>query len=116
MIIGVVKELKEQENRVAMTPAGVDALKSCGHRVLVEKGAGLGSGFSDHSYEAAGAEMIDDASKVWENCELMVKVKEPHESEYKYLRPGLIFLPTCTWQPIKTDTNFSGIRSHGHGL
>ncbi|NLP37136.1 MAG: alanine dehydrogenase [Firmicutes bacterium] len=91
MIIGVVKELKEQENRVAMTPAGVDALKSCGHRVLVEKGAGLGSGFSDHSYEAAGAEMIDDASKVWENCELMVKVKEPHESEYKYLRPGLIF-------------------------
>ena len=91
MIIGVVKERKEQENRVAMTPAGVDALTSCGHRVLIEKGAGLGSGFSDYSYESAGAEIIDDASYVWKNCELMVKVKEPHESEYKNLRPDLIF-------------------------
>ncbi|NLN06096.1 MAG: alanine dehydrogenase [Firmicutes bacterium] len=91
MIIGVVKELKEQENRVAMTPAGVDALTACGHRVLVQKGAGYGAGFSDESYKAAGAEVITDAADVWNNCELMIKVKEPHESEYQYLRPGLVF-------------------------
>ena len=91
MIIGIVKELKEQENRVAMTPAGVDTLTACGHQILVEKGAGLGAGFSDESYQAAGAEIIKNASDVWENSELMVKVKEPHESEYKYLRPDLAF-------------------------
>ena len=91
MIIGVVKELKEQENRVAITPAGTDALISSGHQVLIEKGAGLGSGFSDESYEAAGATVIDSASTVWEKSELVIKVKEPHESEYKYLRPGLVF-------------------------
>lgn len=91
MIIGVVKELKEQENRVAITPAGADALISSGHQVLIEKGAGLGSGFSDESYEAAGATVIDSASTVWEKSELVIKVKEPHESEYKYLRPGLVF-------------------------
>ncbi|HQE04990.1 MAG: alanine dehydrogenase [Tepidanaerobacteraceae bacterium] len=91
MIVGVVKELKEQENRVAITPAGVDALTACGHKVLIQKGAGLGSGFSDESYRAAGAEIMNDASDVWENCEMMVKVKEPHESEYKYLRPDLVF-------------------------
>jgi len=91
MIIGVVKELKEQENRVAMTPAGVDALTACGHRVLVQKGAGCGAGFSDESYKAAGAEILSEAADVWNNCELMVKVKEPHESEYQYLRPDLVF-------------------------
>ncbi|HHX74694.1 MAG TPA: alanine dehydrogenase [Firmicutes bacterium] len=91
MIIGVVRELKAQENRVAMTPAGVDALTACGHRVLVEKGAGCGAGFSDESYKAAGAQIVTEAADVWEKCELMVKVKEPHESEYQYLRPDLVF-------------------------
>ncbi|WP_213974433.1 alanine dehydrogenase [Tepidanaerobacter acetatoxydans] len=91
MIIGIVKELKEQENRVAITPAGVDTLTACGNKVLIEKGAGIGSGFSDESYAAAGADMMDSASDVWKNSELIVKVKEPHESEYKYLRPDLVF-------------------------
>ena len=91
MIIGVVKERKEQENRVAITPAGVDALTACGHKVLIEQGAGLGSGFSDQNYKAAGAEILKNASDVWTNSEMMVKVKEPHKSEYKFLRPGLVF-------------------------
>lgn len=91
MIIGVVKELKEQENRVAITPAGVDAIVACGHEVLFEKGAGIKSGFSDESYKAAGAKIIENASDVWRNCNLMVKVKEPHYTEYKFLRPDLVF-------------------------
>ncbi|HHY42676.1 MAG TPA: alanine dehydrogenase [Thermoanaerobacterales bacterium] len=91
MIIGVVKELKEQENRVAITPAGVDALTACGHKVLIEQGAGLGSGFTDESYKAAGAEILNNASDVWKNSEMIVKVKEPHESEYEYLRPDLVY-------------------------
>jgi len=91
MIIGVVKELKEQENRVAITPAGVDALTASGHKVLIQEGAGLGSGFTDESYKDAGAEVLKNASDVWENSEMIVKVKEPHESEYKYLRPDLVY-------------------------
>ena len=90
MIIGVPKEIKTGEKRVAMTPQGVDALVSHHHRVLVEKGAGEGSGFSDPEYQKAGATLIEKARKIWEEAEMVVKVKEPLESEYPFLRPGQV--------------------------
>ncbi|WP_147802554.1 alanine dehydrogenase [Alkalicoccus halolimnae] len=90
MIIGVPKELKNSENRVATTPAGVMTLTEQGHRVLVETEAGLGSGFTDHDYEAAGAEMTASAADVWERAEMVMKVKEPLAEEYGYFREGLI--------------------------
>ena len=90
MIVGVPKEIKEQEDRIALTPAGVDGLVRAGHKVLVEKGAGLGAGFVDEEFSALGAEIIPEASKVWEQSDMIMKVKEPLKSEYKYFRKGLI--------------------------
>lgn len=90
MIIGVVKEIKNNENRVALTPAGVVSFVQAGHKVLVEKGAGIGSGFVDADYAQAGAELIELAADVWNKSEMIMKVKEPLESEYKYFRPGLV--------------------------
>jgi alanine dehydrogenase len=89
MIIGVPKEIKAEENRVAITPPGVSALVSHGHRVLVERGAGNGSGLTDAQYRAAGARILT-ARQVWHDAELVLKVKEPLASEYRYLREGLI--------------------------
>ncbi len=90
MIIGIPKEIKNNENRVAITPAGVVTLKNAGHRVLIEKDAGLGSGFFNEDYVLAGGEIFDDASKVWSDSDMVMKVKEPLASEYSYFRPGLI--------------------------
>jgi alanine dehydrogenase len=90
MIIGVPKEIKAQEYRVALTPAGADALVRAGHRVLIEDEAGEGSGFGNSDYQAAGAFIVGSAAEVWENSEMIVKVKEPLASEYPYFRPGLI--------------------------
>lgn len=90
MIIGVAKEIKNNENRVALTPAGVVSFVQAGHKVLIEKGAGIGSGFADVDYAQAGAQIIDLAADVWAQSEMVMKVKEPLESEYKYFRPGLV--------------------------
>ncbi|MFO7151866.1 MAG: alanine dehydrogenase [Bacillota bacterium] len=90
MIVGVPKEIKPQENRVAITPAGVDALVRAGHKVLIEKGAGEGSGIYDEDYQKAGAEIMPSAESVWEKSDMIVKVKEPLPSEYKYFREGQI--------------------------
>ncbi|MBY0148870.1 alanine dehydrogenase [Neobacillus niacini] len=90
MIIGVVKEIKNNENRVALTPAGVVSFVQAGHKVVVEKAAGIGSGFADADYTQAGAEIIELATDVWNQSEMIMKVKEPLESEYKYFRPGLV--------------------------
>ena len=89
MIISTVKEIKAGENRVGLAPEGVKKLTSEGNKVLVERGAGIGSGFSDKDYEAAGAEMCS-VEKAWAKTEMVVKVKEPLHSEFKYLREGLI--------------------------
>ena len=89
MVIGVPKEIKAEENRVALTPAGVSALVSHGHRVLVERGAGNGSGLTDAQYREAGGRILT-ARQVWHDAEMMLKVKEPLPSEYRYLREGLI--------------------------
>ncbi len=90
MIIGVPKEVKNNENRVALTPAGVISFVNAGHKVLVEKDAGIGSGFTNEDYIAVGAELIEGAADVWAGAEMVMKVKEPLESEYAYFREGLI--------------------------
>jgi alanine dehydrogenase len=90
MFIGVPKEIKNNENRVALTPSGVVSFVKAGHAVLVEKGAGIGSGFTDEQYSEAGAIIINTAEQVWADSQMILKVKEPLESEYKYFRPGLI--------------------------
>ncbi len=89
MIIGVPKEIKDNENRVAITPAGVHALVAAGHQVIVETSAGEGSGFSDEVYVAAGAQIADSAEDTWNKSNLIMKVKEPLPTEYKYFRSDL---------------------------
>lgn len=92
MIVGVPKEIKPGENRIAMVPAGADALVKNGHRVLVEKNAGLGSGFDDSSFTGAGATVVDTADEVWAESEMIVKVKEPIAVEYPRIKADhLIF-------------------------
>ncbi|MEX3912269.1 alanine dehydrogenase [Bacillus paralicheniformis] len=90
MIIGIPKEIKNNENRVAITPAGVVTLKKSGHQVLIEQGAGLGSGFEDADYKAAGADILVEAKDVWAKADMVMKVKEPISSEYGYFRKGLV--------------------------
>lgn len=89
MIIGVPKEIKNRENRVGMTPAGARTFVAHGHRVLVQKGAGLGSGIADEAYTKAGAELVNSASDAW-NAQMVVKVKEPLPQEFELLRSGQI--------------------------
>lgn len=89
MRIAIPKEVKNNEFRVAMTPAGVHELSSRGHQVLVESEAGLGSAITDSEYRNAGAEIVSNAEQVWASADLVLKVKEPIASEYRYLREGL---------------------------
>jgi alanine dehydrogenase len=89
MKIGLVREIKNHEYRVAITPGGISDYVSAGHEALVEKGAGVGSGFDDAEYLAIGAKMMS-AEEVWGNADMVVKVKEPIASEYKYLHNGLV--------------------------
>jgi alanine dehydrogenase len=89
MIIGIPKEIKENEFRVSITPEGVMALKHAGHRVLIEKGAGEGSFIPDQGYKDAGAEILKDAKEVYGSADLVLKVKEPLPSEYGFFRQGL---------------------------
>jgi alanine dehydrogenase len=90
MNIGVPREIKEQESRVGLLPSGAYQLVKRGHRVLVERGAGAGSGYRDEDYRAAGAELLADHAEVFRQADMIVKVKEPLPSEYALLRPGLI--------------------------
>ena len=89
MIIGIPKEIKNNENRVGITPAGVTLFKINGHEIWVEAGAGLGSGFSDEDYLKAGALLVPTAEEAW-SADLVIKVKEPIPEEYRYFREGLI--------------------------
>ena len=90
MIVGVPKEIKPDEYRVAMLPVGAEELSHAGHTVLFEAGAGQGSGIADASYKAAGATIVADASEIWADADLVVKVKEPQPSEWPMLRPGMV--------------------------
>ena len=87
MLIGLPKEIKDNENRVGMTPGAVKALTRRGHRVLVQSGAGEGSSLADEEYLSAGAEIVPYAEDAWA-AQMVVKVKEPIASEYQYLRSG----------------------------
>src|SRR5581483_5696224 len=89
MRIGVPKEIKNNENRVAMTPAGVVNMARFGHEVYIEKGAGLGSGFSDEDYRKAGAQIVEDPGDAW-SMDMVMKVKEPLPGEYHFFREDLI--------------------------
>lgn len=100
MIIGVPKEVKAQESRVGATPAGVDALVRCGHRVLVEKDAGAGSGFYNGDYQAAGAEIVDTAKVVWTAAEMIIKVKEPLQQEYEFFMPDQVIYTYFHLAPV----------------
>ncbi|MGC1240518.1 MAG: alanine dehydrogenase [Chryseosolibacter sp.] len=92
MIIGVPKEIKNNENRVALTPAGTQELVKRGHTVYVQKTAGVGSGFSDDEYAGAGAKLLQDAAEVYQRAEMIIKVKEPIEGEYSLIKAGqLVF-------------------------
>ncbi len=90
MLIGVPKEIKDDEYRVALTPAGAEMLTNAGHELLVEKSAGLGSGFTDDFYQNAGAEIVGTADEVWARAEMIMKVKEPIKVEWPRIRQGQV--------------------------
>ena len=103
MIVGVPIEIKPDERRVALTPAGTAAMRSHGHRVIVQRGAGLGSGFPDEAYRRAGAS-IASAPEVWRRASMILKVKEPQPTEFRYLRPGLVVF---TYLHLAADRNLT---------
>ncbi len=88
MLIGVPKEIKTNENRIALVPAGAESLVAAGHQVLIEKSAGEGSGFDDGAYTDVGAQIAPDAAAVWSKADMIMKVKEPIEREWPHMRPG----------------------------
>jgi alanine dehydrogenase len=90
VIVGIPKEIKRDEYRVAILPVGVEELTRAGHQVLVEVGAGLGSGLTDQAYEASGARLVASAGEIFANADMILKVKEPLPSEWPLLRPGQI--------------------------
>ncbi|RME36877.1 MAG: alanine dehydrogenase, partial [Deltaproteobacteria bacterium] len=90
MIVGILKEIKANENRVCMTPGGVEALVADGHQVLVEQDAGKASGFPDQAYIEAGAEIVAKAADIYGRSDMVMHVKEPQPSEYPLIRPGQI--------------------------
>ena len=103
MIIGVPKEIKNNENRVALTPAGAIELSKHGHKVYVQSTAGLGSGFTDEAYQAAGAEILPTIEDVYARAEMIIKVKEPIEPEYKLIRKGQLlftYFHFASYEPL----------------
>ena len=88
MKIGIPKEIKTNENRVSLVPAGAEALVAAGHTVFVEQGAGEGSGFADDQYTAVGAQLLPTADAVWKEAEMIIKVKEPIAVEWPRMRKG----------------------------
>src|SRR5262249_28316238 len=90
MLIGVPTEIKADERRVSLTPAGAAAFRTHGHRVIVQSGAGVGSGFSDREYREAGAGIVRSAAEVWSRADMVLKVKEPQPVEFRFLRPAKI--------------------------
>src|SRR5687767_15928445 len=100
MIVGLPKEIKDNEYRVGLTPAGARALTDAGHRVVVEKSAGEGSGFEDELYERAGATIVPSADDVWASAEMIVKVKEPIAPEYPRMREGQLLFTYLHLAPV----------------
>src|SRR5215472_9369582 len=112
MRIGVPKEIKDQEYRVALLPSAAYQLVKRGHQVLVERGAGVGAGYPDSDYAGAGATMVDNHAAVFEKAELVVKVKEPLPSEYSLLRPDQLlftYLHLAADRPLTEALMKSGV-------
>ncbi|MGC8548858.1 MAG: alanine dehydrogenase [Acidobacteriaceae bacterium] len=105
MIIGVPKEVKDHESRVGITPAGAKELTAAGHKVLVETHAGELSAFTDDEYQASGAEIAGNAAEVWDNAEMVVKVKEPIQKEYVFFREGLVLFTYLHLAPLPELTD-----------
>ena len=103
MKVGIPREVKNNEYRVAITPAGVHELVRNGHEVVIEAGAGLGSSITDEEYAAAGAQILATADEVWATADLLLKVKEPIAEEYHRHAPrARCSSPTCTWPPPRS--------------
>ena len=111
MVIGVPKEIKDHETRVGLVPSGVIDLHEAGHRILVESGAGEGSSITDVEYQHAGAEIVAAAGDVWGRADLIVKVKEPQQSEYGFLRPDLILF---TRRHLQRKCSHAGLERVDH--
>ncbi|WP_028709332.1 alanine dehydrogenase [Propionicicella superfundia] len=114
MKVGIPTEIKMQENRVAITPAGAHQLTQRGHSVLIQSGAGLGSAISDDDYSRAGATIVPTAADLWSGVDMVVKVKEPIAAEYQYLRPDLVlftYLHLAADQPQTDALVSSGVTS-----
>lgn len=104
MIVGLPKEVKDNEYRVGIVPAGVKALTNAGHSVLIQKTAGEGSGITNEEFVAAGGELVDTAEEVWARAEMIIKVKEPIASEYGFLRDDLILFTYLHLAPARELT------------
>ena len=112
MVIGAPKEIKEQEQRVALLPSGTNQLTRCGHSVLVERNAGIGSGYPDEEYVKAGAEIVEQAREVFTRADMIVKVKEPLKAEFPLLRRGQIlftYLHLAASKPLTEALLKSGV-------
>jgi alanine dehydrogenase len=105
VIVGLPKEIKDNEYRVGLTPAGVRALTDAGHKVIVQKSAGEGSGFEDNLYQRAGAQIIESADDVWAQADMIVKVKEPIQPEYHRMREGQLLFTYLHLAPDKKLTD-----------
>src|SRR3954467_5877267 len=105
MKIGVPREIKTNENRVALVPAGAEALVGAGHSVMMEKGAGEGSGFPDSAYTAVGAKIGPDADTVWREADMIMKVKEPIKPEWPRMRKGQVIFTYFHFAADKELTN-----------
>src|SRR6266487_747041 len=132
MIIGIPKEIKEQEQRVALLPSAANQFVRRGHSVVVEKNAGIGSGYADEAYVKAGAEIVAEAKEVFARADMIVKVKEPREAELPLLRKGQILftylhlaaskslteallksgVTAVAYETIQTNNRFIGDRCH----
>jgi alanine dehydrogenase len=115
MIIGVPKEVKDHEARVALVPSGVTALREAGHEVLVQAKAGELSAITDREYMQAGAGIVPSPEEIWRKADLIVKVKEPQPSEYAFLRPGLVLFTYLHLAPLPQLTD-ALVRSEVHGV
>ena len=128
MIIGVPKEIKTNENRVALVPGGAEALVNAGHTVLIEKSAGMGSGFDDSMYINFGAQIVDTAAEVWKRADMIMKVKEPIAVEWPHMRKDQVIFTYFHFaadealtraEKFLDDSTVTDIRElrivHGHG-
>ncbi len=116
MIVGVPKEIKRDEYRVAILPVGVEEMVRAGHKVLVERAAGIGSGLADEEYEKHGAELIGSAGEVFGRADMILKVKEPLPSEWPLVRSGQILFTYFIRRRSQIDRSDSGLGCHGRRL